>query len=272
MWYLLATALFFLPLHRLLACFILAIFSGLAIFHGVLTALAVIFLLAVLIIALLAQRYPQPKWLAIGLELLLLLSAIALFLHLVPGVHNLQVLDNIKIGPLSTPFSLYYNVDKALIPFILIACLPTLFVVKPAKTVSPKTWAALVISVPLLLLLAVAFGGLKVELHQPDWLLSFVISNVFFVCMAEEVLFRGYLQQRLSRLWGAYPALIITALLFGLFHFAGGTLLVIFACLAGLIYGLAWMWSGRLWVAILFHFGLNLLHLLFFTYPLYQPT
>ncbi|HFS3216289.1 TPA: CPBP family intramembrane glutamate endopeptidase, partial [Escherichia coli] len=27
-------------------------------------------------------------------------------------------------------------------------------------------------------------------------------------------------------------------------------------------------WSGRLWVATLFHFGLNLCHLLFFTYPL----
>lgn len=43
-----------------------------------------------------------------------------------------------------------------------------------------------------------------------------------------------------------------------------------FAGLAGVIYGIAWMWSGRLWVATLFHFGLNLIHLLFFTYPMYH--
>ncbi|SQL02415.1 CAAX amino protease [Pseudomonas aeruginosa] len=47
---------------------------------------------------------------------------------------------------------------------------------------------------------------------------------------------------------------------------------MLFAGLAGLIYGLAWLWSGRLWVATLFHFGLNLTHLLLFTYPLYRPA
>jgi len=52
--------------------------------------------------------------------------------------------------------------------------------------------------------------------------------------------------------------------------YAGGSLLVIFATLAGLIYGLAWMLSGRLWVAVLFHVGLNLCHLLFFTYPVFS--
>lgn len=96
------------------------------------------------------------------------------------------------------------------------------------------------------------------------------MANLFFVCMAEEALFRGYLQQRLSQWLGARPALIVAATVFGAAHLAGGMLMVIFATLAGVIYGLAWMWSGRLWVPILFHFGLNLIHLLFFTYPLYQ--
>jgi len=44
-------------------------------------------------------------------------------------------------------------------------------------------------------------------------------------------------------------------------------LLMIFAALAGLIYGLVWHWSGRLWLATAFHFALNMVHLLFFTYP-----
>ncbi|ADN00320.1 putative membrane protein [Dickeya dadantii 3937] len=56
----------------------------------------------------------------------------------------------------------------------------------------------------------------------------------------------------------------------GALHVSGGAMLMAFAALAGLLYGLAWMWSGKLWVATLFHFGLNLYHLLFFTYPMLQ--
>jgi membrane protease YdiL (CAAX protease family) len=63
---------------------------------------------------------------------------------------------------------------------------------------------------------------------------------------------------------------LIAALLFGLAHFAGGPLLIFFAALAGLIYGLAWQWSGRLWIATLVHFAFNLTHLLLFTYPVLQ--
>ena len=95
------------------------------------------------------------------------------------------------------------------------------------------------------------------------------MANLFFVCMAEEALFRGYLQQRLSQ-WLGPAGADRRRPVFGAAHLAGGMLMVIFATLAGVIYGPAWMWSGRLWVPILFHFGLNLIHLLFFTYPLYQ--
>lgn len=165
---------------------------------------------------------------------------------------------------------MYYNLDKALVPFILLACLPTLFVAKKHLSVSRLGWLGLIVSIPALLLLAVALGGLKVEMHTPAWVGSFVMANIFFVCLAEEALFRGYLQQRLSQCIGNYPALLLTALLFGAAHFAGGALLMVFAALAGVIYGLAWLWSGRLWVAVAFHFGLNLMHLLFFTYPLYS--
>ena len=119
----------------------------------------------------------------------------------------------------------------------------------------------------LLLYCAVLLGGLAFERHTPDWLGPFMLANLFFVSLAEEALFRGYLQQRLKQVVGGIPALLLSALLFGLVHLSGGLLLVIFATLAGLLYGLAWHWSGRLWLATALHFGLNLTHLLFFTYP-----
>jgi len=114
-------------------------------------------------------------------------------------------------------------------------------------------------------------GGLRIEPHAPEWFAQFALANIFFVSLAEEALFRGYLQQRLSRIVHPVVALLMASVLFGLMHYSGGLLLIIFASLSGIIYGLAWMWSGRLWVATLFHFGLNCVHLLFFTYPVYAP-
>lgn len=270
MWGVLAASLLFLSINRVLSLFLLALSLSIALYHSVLTLPSTAFLLLTLIVALLLKKYRQQKWLAAGLELLLVIAAVALFLHWVPGFNNLKVIDNVKVGPLSAGFSMYYNLDKALIPFILLACLPTLFVAKKHHSVSRLGWLGLIVSVPAVLLLAVALGGLKVEMHTPVWIGSFVMANIFFVCLAEEALFRGYLQQRLSQCIGSYPALLLTALLFGAAHFAGGVLLMVFAALAGVIYGLAWLWSGRLWVAVAFHFGLNLMQLLFFTYPLYS--
>ena len=271
MWGILAASLLFLSINWVLSLFLLLSSLSIALYHGVLTLPSAAFLLLTLIVTLLLQKYRRRKWPATALELLLVMAAIALFLHLVPGFNNLNVLKNVKVGPLSAPFSMYYNLDKALIPFILLACLPTLFATKKHPSVSRLGWLGLIASIPALLLLAVALGVLKIEMHTPAWIGSFVVANVFFVCLAEEALFRGYLQQRLSQWLGNYPALLLTALLFGAAHIAGGPLLMVFAALAGVIYGLAWLWSGRLWVAVAFHFALNLMHLLFFTYPLYLP-
>lgn len=270
MWGVLATSLFFLPFNRLIAWLVLAVSAAMGLYHGVLTPLSLAYLLGISVLTALCHYYRDKLSMRVLLEILLVVTAVTLFLHLIPGFNNLKAVDADKAGPLSAPFTMYYNFDKALVPFLLFACLPTLFKVdKTDKTVRSGYWVALIVSVPTLLLLGVALGGLKIEPHLPWWILPFLMANLFFVCLAEEALFRGYLQQRLSQWLGAWPALIIAAVIFGAAHLPGGMLMVVFATLAGLIYGLAWMWSGRLWVPILFHFGLNLTHVLFFTYPLY---
>ncbi|CAI0732017.1 CPBP family intramembrane glutamic endopeptidase [Serratia entomophila] len=272
MWGVLAASLFFLPFNRRMAWLVLAASAAMGLYHGVLTPLALGCLLVIVALAWLRHHFHATRPLAVGIEVLVVAGCVALFLHLVPGIHNQLAVSGEKAGPLSAPFTMYYNFDKALVPFLLFACLPTLFATKTGRNIGKSGWIALIISVPALLLLGVALGGLKIELHNPPWLLPYIMANLFFVCMAEEALFRGYLQQRLSQWLGHWPALVIAAVIFGAAHLAGGMLMVIFATLAGVIYGLAWMWSGRLWVPIMFHFGLNLTHLLFFTYPLYQHS
>ena len=272
MWILLASSLLAVGFHRWLGLFLLLLATVWASWLGVVSFAGLAVMVMVALIALLLRRYRSVRPFAIGAELWLLFIAINLLSHFMPGFNNPRVLDQVQAGELSAPFNMYYNFDKALIPFLFLAILPTLFRTRPQCRVVPwYWWGLLIISLPLLLLLATLCGGLRIEPHAPAWLGQFMLANLFFVSLAEEALFRGYLQRRLSQLAGPTTGLLLTALLFGISHLAGGVLLVVFASLAGVIYGLAWMWSGRLWVSALFHFALNLTHLLLFTYPAYQP-
>ena len=267
-WLALASSLAALASHRLITALLLLISIGLAFFTHIINWQAILLLIFIVIIGGVHLHFKHNLVLKISSEIILVACAIGLFIHLFPGFSNTKYLDKVTVGPQSSPFSMYFNFDKALIPFILLTCLPTLFSSRPAKTATRSQWGLLVITVPILLLVATFAGGLGFEWHFPSWLPAFILCNLFFVSLAEEALFRGYLQQRLTLWLGSpYLALVLSALLFGGLHFAGGPLLILFATLSGIIYGLAWMWSGKLWLAVSFHFGLNLVHLLFFTYP-----
>jgi hypothetical protein len=96
--------------------------------------------------------------------------------------------------------------------------------------------------------------------------------NLFFTCLSEEAFFRGFLQQELSRIGGlphiaALVALVVSALLFGLVHFAGGWTYVVAGIVAGLGSGWAYHRTQRIESAMAVHFGVNAVHFLLFTYP-----
>ncbi|WP_416413830.1 CPBP family intramembrane glutamic endopeptidase [Pantoea sp. App145] len=152
----------------------------------------------------------------------------------VAGFHNLKILDQIRAGTVSMPFSMYNNFDKALLPFVL------LMVLFPGQHTGHPTWQWLlpVAAVPLLTLVAVFLRGLKPDGNAPERLFQFIFANIFFVSLTEETLFRGYLQQRLSGFMPPVLALYISALIFGAMHQAGGMMLIVFATLAGVISGL----------------------------------
>ena len=97
-------------------------------------------------------------------------------------------------------------------------------------------------------------------------------ANLLFTCTAEEALFRGLLQHQLTKHFinisaGKWIAVTVAALLFGLAHIGGGWLYVAIATVAGFGYGMVYQLTGRIEASIICHFGLNLTHILFFTYP-----
>ncbi|MGV8346559.1 hypothetical protein ACV330_30375, partial [Pseudomonas aeruginosa] len=75
-------------------------------------------------------------------------GAVGLFLHLLPGFANPRILDKAVVGPQSLPFTMYFNFDKALVPFLLLACLPSLFRDEARAPGRPWYWLLLVAAVP----------------------------------------------------------------------------------------------------------------------------
>ena len=229
-----------------------------------LSPVAALVSLAGLLLAWRTPSLPQP-WRGVALTLVLL-WAMTLTLHLVPGFDNLKVLDRVQAGPASVPFTLYLNLDKPLIFFGLLLAWPALL--GPGGTMRWRPLALLMLPLAALLITAWQLGALKPEVGLPHWWWLFAFNNLLFTCVAEEALFRGLIQQGVASRSKPWLGLLVASLLFGAAHLAGGPLLVLFAALAGACYGLAFQLSGRLSVAILLHFLFNFAHLALFTYPL----
>ncbi|MDR7019652.1 CPBP family intramembrane glutamic endopeptidase [Aeromonas salmonicida] len=235
-----------------------------ALYLGHLSPSALLIALAGLLLAWRTPGLPQP-WRGAALTLILL-WAIALMLHLIPGFSNLKVLDQVQAGPASVPFNMYLNLDKPLVFFGLLLAWPALL--GQGGAVRWRALALLLLPLAALLITAWQLGALKPEAGLPYWWWLFALNNLLFTCVAEEALFRGFIQQGVaarSRLW---LGILVASLLFGAAHLAGGPLLMLFAALAGACYGLAFHFSGRLSVAIVIHFLFNFAHLALFTYPL----
>ncbi|MBO2651209.1 CPBP family intramembrane glutamic endopeptidase [Shewanella algae] len=219
------------------------------------------------------QGHIRLKQLAVyGAQGLILLSAVALTVHLLPGFDNLKLLDKVQASSGSAPFSMYLNLDKPLSLFLLLLAWP---LVAGTPTSLPRRkiilLALLFAATPALLGLASLSGAINWDPKLPGWWWLFALNNLLLTCVAEEVLFRGALQQYLVKRGGALLGVTLASVLFGLAHLAGGWTLVLFAALAGVLYGLVFQLSGRLWLAALCHFCLNFCHLLLFSYPMALP-
>lgn len=95
-----------------------------------------------------------------------------------------------------------------------------------------------------------------------------ILSTAVLPALAEEMIFRGYIQGAL-RPWGDAPAVVLTAFIFGLFH--GNILQFPFAFILGLVFGWLTVQSGSIWPAVLLHFGNNLMSVLLDYYGKLYP-
>lgn len=211
-----------------------------------------------------------PPWLR-NLRYLCWFGASAvLLLHAVPGDAGLLLAEQEVLKQGSVATTLYLNHDKVWVAWSLLSWLPLARLSMALRRPFPR-WLVpilLAVGVAAVMALAVALGLVLWQPALTPWFWTFAVINLVNTCVAEELLFRGLLQRQLAIRFGWITALVIASGAFGLAHLAGGWKFVAVASVAGLVYGLAYLWTGRLVWAVLVHWLLNLSHLLLFTYPL----
>ncbi len=214
------------------------------------------------ILVLLGERR-LPDWLW---RTLVLLAGFALAAHLLPGFSPWALWQPRQLSPDAPPYALRLSWDKLLLGTTLLAW----WLGRPPRPTISRIRAVQVCALTLLAVpsLAMAVGLVAWQPKWPEGLLLWLAVNLGVVVLAEELLFRGVLQSALVQRLGAWPGLLLTALLFGGAHLPFSPLFALLATLAGLGYGLAFHYSGRLSLAIALHVAVNLLHLLLLSYPL----
>jgi len=215
----------------------------------------------------------QHGWKQVALYAVFIVLSLLLFLHRLPGFNNLLVFDKVHFTHDAAPFTMYLNLDKPFIGFILFTCFGSIWYSKrPNATTLIKA-----IALPLVVIAAICLGT-ALLLHFVSWdprlpanAWLWMLNNLLLVAVCEEAFFRGYLQGILGKqvFKGKSPSipLFITALLFGLAHTTGGPALMLLAFIAGIGYGWAYNKGGIL-ASILTHFFFNVLHFFLFTYPM----
>ncbi|RQZ20815.1 CPBP family intramembrane metalloprotease [Burkholderia sp. Bp9031] len=232
--------------------------------------------LALLVAAAWGVAPGRPLAVRIAAHVVFAALAIALSLHLVPGFHNPRVIEPTRFTPDAVPFTMYLNFDKPLVGLWLLWVLPWVAPdVPPARALRTGAVAGIATAAACLAG-ALAFGmvGWAPKWPAAGWM--WLVNNVLLVTLAEEALFRGYVQGGLTRMlgrfgWGPWAALAIGAMLFGAAHAAGGWHWIVLGTVAGIGYGLAWRRGGLL-ASALAHAGLNVIHFGLFTYPMLAAT
>lgn len=117
---------------------------------------------------------------------------------------------------------------------------------------------ALYMPIAISLGLSLGFLHLHASAPWPRQLPGSFLFTFFFIAVPEELFFRGWLQNLLERRIRRYPALLLTAVLFGLSHFNKRSThfnwrYVLLAALAGIFYGRAWRQQRRVGASAMTH-------------------
>jgi uncharacterized protein len=218
-------------------------------------------------------RPSAPRWQRILTALAALALTAGLMTHQLPGFNNPLVIAAQAITPDALPYRLFLNFDKASAGLLLLALArPRIFRTDGFRVMLARAAPIAGALIASIIVLALAAGYVRFEPKFPPEAWLWLWANLCLTCMAEEALFRGFIQTQLQQAWRHWPqgeglALVVASVLFGLAHAGGGPTYVALSTFAGLGYGWVYLRTGRIEASILTHFALNAVHFVGFTYP-----
>jgi membrane protease YdiL (CAAX protease family) len=223
--------------------------------------------LALLLLASQASVHYLPKtgpW-AAGI------LALILALHAWPGFHPMTVVDNVVLSPGARAFTLHAGFDKAAAGLILLVFFgQRIKSGAELRRISTLMLAFSAFGAISTIGLAWLTGFVRPDPKWPAFTGSFLAINLLLTCVAEECFFRGLIQEKLHQRFsqqGKFIPVVLSALLFGAAHLAGGVQYAALAVVAGLSYAWAYARTRRIESAIFVHFVVNSTHFVGFSYP-----
>ena len=102
--------------------------------------------------------------------------------------------------------------------------------------------------------------------------IGMMLVGIVLAPLAEELLFRGVVYPGLRSALGPWPAVPLSAVLFGLAHRDHGKVAVVFAAIVGVAFALLVEGSGSLWPAVLAHLLVNTKLVVMYLGPFRDPT
>jgi membrane protease YdiL (CAAX protease family) len=249
---------------------------GSALLMGVLAPAGLLVLAVLLGMGAIAGQLPTERAaLRTGLHLALGLLMMPLAMHVLPGFNNPRLLDSVRISETAPAFTQHLNFDKGSAGLILLA-----FVAPIATTA--RAWRtalrqAALVTPPTVIITAfigLQAGHFALDPKVPPQIVGLLLTQLLFICAAEEAFFRGFVQERLHRALASRgsavaqwaPSVIATAL-FAFVHAAGGWQLVLLAALSGTGAAIAYARTRTVEAPILIHFAVNATHLFTLSYP-----
>jgi CAAX protease family protein len=251
--------------------FIIYLITGLLSHHLKLIALPCIFALGVLFFIAQSAKFNNIPRIVAGVFAFIL--AIIFFVHAVPGMINIKVIDHAVLSYHGAPFTMYLNLDKPLVGLFILFFGQRL--IQTGEQWKKTLWMSIPIAiVGFIVILGLAFilGYVNFDPKFNSVFFLWAISNLLLTAVTEEALCRGFVLHYLDTYairfkYGQSVSLLIVSIFFGALHYAGGWKYILLATVAGIVYGYIYQKTKRIEASILTHFLLNTLHFLLFTYP-----
>lgn len=245
-----------------------------ALIGKLITPVGLITLGALLIGFVLVNNPHLPKKVRPVGYLILLAIGIALSLHIAPGFKGWQLLSMCQTSPISVPFNLCFNFDKVSLGiFILVSGVPLCHGGYEWRKAIHVAAVFTVLAAVVLCTVALTLKYVRWDPKLPSFTPLWLITNLLFTAVIEEVIVRSFVQEKLSIMtrafrWHYLISLTGSSLVFALGYYMMSAAHILLAFIAGLFYGSAYIASGRkVEASIITHFMVNFIHLLGFSYP-----